>query len=1036
MRRTILMATLLALVLSLCVSIPSFAADIRAVPSGARVSPGDSFYVDIIAGNIPDEGLGAVQFRLDVVAEGSPVSGVADTSLGRPADVSVATPLIIGPPSASRSGLGDFFRNAAGPNGILVMDNESLVNGSALFTYAHTNGSTPPGGSGSVARFMFVVGREVTARKITITLSDVMLLDSGTDYTIESNTGATIEVGCRAVVPNLIGLSLSEAQAALHGVGLIPGNVYEIDNPNGSLALNKVLEQTPATGTAVICDSSVNLAVNTATSDVTQAAAADKTGDETGTVTLSWTHSSSSDAAGYRIYLISGSQSLLKEITNPAATGTEIMGLNNAQASQIRITAFDTFGNESTGAIISAMPVDDVAPRITVSGVTEGAYYASDVLPVITVLDTNLSNREITVDGVPYGSPAISAEGNHTLKITATDGSGNSTTREIHFVIDKNPPVISVSGIEKGRHYNTDLVPVISAADVNLQKVESFLNGSLYESGSLISPEGNYELRIVATDKAGNASSDLYTFSIDKTKPLSSMTIGLPRFDGSGSIFVSASTLFTLAGNDEGVVVSGINRLEYRLGNSEWSTYQSPFALAGIGDGAIAVDYRAVDLAGNIEGYHTQTVQADNTPPAVEITVSDPKYQTTVNLFIGADTEITVSAADSGNGVKIIEYSIDGGMFAPFTQPVTMAEYAEGLHTICYRSSDNIGNIGETKSLAVVLDKTPPQTTISATGSFAEGTVNIVSPKTLFTLDATDVLSGVKEILYSIDGGAWMTYATSFSISGMTAGEHTISFKAADNVLNEETAKTVIVKLIVIEVTKEVASDPVLLAGAWWQPENNGKNDNKDKQNTQSAVNNIAMILSASGIKYHIPENEDDFKESLRSGRYNTYILADFRDEEIVDELREAVYYGYGLIFIKTRPNADPALDDLFGVKFTGKTTTAGLPVLIPESQISGEYILQNSGKAIDTTLIAETAEALGYVTDKNKTYPVIVSNDYGRGKVILYTFDLLNNIDQAKVTGLLGNSISYVKPAEHYLMPFDSALVRIIYRTAANLLI
>ena len=65
--------------------------------------------------------------------------------------------------------------------------------------------------------------------------------------------------------------------------------------------------------------------------------------------------------------------------------------------------------------------------------------------------------------------------------------------------------------------------------------------------------------------------------------------------------------------------------MEYRRNNSTWSIYSSPFTLAGTADGAVTLDYRAIDIAGNIEDYRTLVVQADNTPPATTVT-ADVKY--------------------------------------------------------------------------------------------------------------------------------------------------------------------------------------------------------------------------------------------------------------------------------------------------------------------------------------------------------------------------------------------------------------------------
>lgn len=1104
-----------------CIADLALAANIKVLPSVSRVSPGESFYVDISVENIPSEGLDTVQFKLNVDAPGSVVSGVPDVTNSNASDVSVSAPLTIGLPTLNHSGIGEFFLNASGPYGILVMDNEELKNGKGLYAFAHTNNSTLPSGNGSIARFYFAVGKDVVAEKIEISLTDVALLNAGNLYQLDTNTGAVIELRCMTKAPDLLGLSFAEAQSALQQANLIAGNIYEIDNQSGTYALNKVLAQSSAAGTSILCGTSVNLAINTPPSEVGNAAAIDKANDESGIVVVSWIPSASADTAGYRIYLVSGSQSLLKEIRNPVAAGTEISGLTNGQVSQLKVTAFDNFGNESSGVVIPATPVDDIAPRITVSGVTEGAFYSSSVLPVIDIQDANFSAKEMLLNGIAYAMALIGIEGNYTLKITATDSSGNVTVKEIHFVIDKTPPVISVSGIEKGKYYSADVSPVVSVSDANIQSVESLLNGNAYASGTAITAEGTYELKINAVDKAGNQSSDTYVFYIDKTKPTSSISVGEPKFTNNTDLFVKNSTLFTLSGKDEGAVNSGLGKIEYRLNNSEWNVYSAPFALTGLSDGIVVVNYRAVDSAGNTEEFQTVTVKTDNTPPVTTAFVGAPKYVgadgvvsisplteitltvidalsgvnkteymidngqwtvyapfkiivegrhtikyrsadnlgnietekvlevvvdttppvSTINigtpqykkdeiLYISANTEISISALDSGSAAVRIEYSIDNTPFAEYTAPITLVYYSEGAHTIKYRSTDNIGNVEADQTVTVTLDKTPPQTTISASDQLADGVSNIVSPKTMFNLASTDNLSGVKEIRYKIDNGSWKTYMADFGLSSLSVGIHTVSYKSVDNVLNEEAEKTITVKLISIDVTKEIYSKPVVLAGAWHvvDGEEHDEHHHKDRmKDTENAINNLANILASSGIAYYIPQNDKEFKETFRSGRYNTYILVNFQDELLDIELTEAVNYGDGLIFVKTTPYEDPSLD-VFGVNFNGKTRHRELTVNLEESPISSAGTLQMNKKtmAVRTEIISPTAHSFGTFADGHKSYPAIVSNQYGKGKVILFNFDLLNCLDQTKVASLLINAINYVKPDEYHAKTSGSVPINI----------
>ncbi|MCL4491548.1 MAG: hypothetical protein M1510_06545 [Nitrospirae bacterium] len=61
-------------------------------------------------------------------------------------------------------------------------------------------------------------------------------------------------------------------------------------------------------------------------------------------------------------------------------------------------------------------------------------------------------------------------------------------------------------------------------------------------------------------------------------------------------------------------------------------------------------------------------------------------------------------------------------------------------------------------------------------------------------------------------------------------------------------------------------------------------------------------ILSSSGLNYYIPRTEHEFKEHLRAGRYNTYLMLDLEEQHLSEELRSAVHYGDGLVYIKSRP--------------------------------------------------------------------------------------------------------------------------------------
>ncbi len=82
----------------------------------------------------------------------------------------------------------------------------------------------------------------------------------------------------------------------------------------------------------------------------------------------------------------------------------------------------------------------------------------------------------------------------------------------------------------------------------------------------------------------------------------------------------------------------------------------------------------------------------------------------------------------------------------------------------------------------VEADGTPPESEISVIDGVMEGGVYITDVTLAIT--ATDDMSGVAEINYRIDGGSWMSYASSFVVSGN--GAHTVEYYAVDGSGNEE----------------------------------------------------------------------------------------------------------------------------------------------------------------------------------------------------------------------------------------------------------
>ncbi|WP_054694036.1 hypothetical protein [Geotalea toluenoxydans] len=188
----------------------------------------------------------------------------------------------------------------------------------------------------------------------------------------------------------------------------------------------------------------------------------------------------------------------------------------------------------------------------------------------------------------------------------------------------------------------------------------------------------------------------------------------------------------------------------------------------------------------------------------------------------------------------------------------------------------------------------------------------------------------------------------------------------------------------------------------------------------------LVALLDSIKVSYYRARDEEDFQLARRSGRYNIYLLTDEGKKEAGAEVREALYYGDGLLFIKTRPESDDNLSDIFGVKFTGKSTSRDLMVDIQEGLLGAPRTLETAGKTAVTTITSGTAKVLGTVADKHGRLPAIIHNEYGRGKALLMTFNLAHSPDSSKAADLLGKALHLLKPQEHYLRPLCSVPVTI----------
>ncbi|KAF0220892.1 MAG: fibronectin I domain-containing [Geobacteraceae bacterium] len=671
---------------------------------------------------------------------------------------------------------------------------------------------------------------------------------------------------------------------------------------------------------------------------------------------------------------------------------------------------------------------------------TSGVLKVAIIDPATMVIAaTDEKPATLAKDGTQTGEFILSSQGlelkHYRINLQYVSPDNQKTVASTSITLkDGTPPVVTVVSPMQNATYNStiDLAALASDNASGVEMVAYQIDGGTWKLLQLADPtkgrysaaweptiadNGPHTVGFRGTDRAGNTSTPVsvsFLIQMDNVPPVTILSIGAPKIEASSATFVTSASTFTLSATDN---FSGVARTEYRIDDGAWALF-APFTIPG--ERAHVIEFRSQDNVGNLEAVKSQPIFVDNTPPASEVAIGSPHYSASGNIYVSGRTNLAIVATDGASGLKTSEYSIDKAAFVTYAEPFNLPALPEGLHSIAYRSTDNLRNQEQAKQLTAILDKTPPRTVITASDPLTEGVVNAVSPKTLFTLTATDSLAGVKGVWYRIDEGQWQLFSQGFTLETLPVGQHRISFASEDYVGNSEAEQAITVRVVSAELKKGISSEPFVLVSPW------DDNDDDHRKNKKAEVDRLTPVLDAIGVTYHVASDEDDFEASIRSGKYNIYLLIDDKEERVNEELREGVYSGDGLIFLKTRPNANPDLDEIFGVKFTGKSTDSDPEVELEKGETCDEERFRSSGKPVQANIVTASARACGYVSDRHDRYPAVVYNEYGKGKVLLYTFNILSSLDTMKATELLKSAISRVKPEGRAVRALGSVPVRI----------
>ncbi len=298
--------------------------------------------------------------------------------------------------------------------------------------------------------------------------------------------------------------------------------------------------------------------------------------------------------------------------------------------------------------------------------------------------------------------------------------------------------------------------------------------------------DGIHTITYWSVDAAGNVEiPTTITINIDKTLPVTTSNIS----PGWSADDVAVSLIAT----DN---LTGVSQTSYSTdGSFPTQPYEGePFLVTE--EGTTTVQYFSVDGLSNEEFVKTEYVQIDRTPPTASVDVSQ--------RWVSGSAVVSLIGEDALSGIASFNYWLDGVAQGSTTGQVSVS--GSGIRVLEYQPVDRAGNAGETYSAQVLVDNTPPESSVTIAAPFYR-TASI-------DISASDPHSGVSHTQYRIDGSDWITGDTAVSTDG---GLHTLDYRSVDTVGNVEEFKSTTFSVI----ARYEDDDPrVAYEGAWSKASN------------------------------------------------------------------------------------------------------------------------------------------------------------------------------------------------------------------------
>jgi hypothetical protein len=177
--------------------------------------------------------------------------------------------------------------------------------------------------------------------------------------------------------------------------------------------------------------------------------------------------------------------------------------------------------------------------------------------------------------------------------------------------------------------------------------------------------------------------------------------------------------------------------------------------------------------------------------PVTSLAVGKPRHEST-RLYVTSSTPIDFSAEDlGGTGITFTTYRVDGGGWVNYTAEGRFFLHGEGPHNVDWFSADRAGNRERMVSAVIVVDDTPPATTVLVGDPKYVSETRFVTSRTPLSLEAEDggaMPVGLEVASFRAWNGAWTQwspYESQFRLDG-SDGVRYVEYRSVDLLGNTE----------------------------------------------------------------------------------------------------------------------------------------------------------------------------------------------------------------------------------------------------------